>query len=179
MVRSRLEYCCPLWDPQKVKDIKTLVSVQRTFTRRINGRQHLDYWERLKFLKLKSLQRRRERYIIIYTLKILNNLVPNDINMTFHDTDRLGIKANIPPIVKTSPQYIQTLAENSFPVKAAKLWNIIPKDTRAITVMDTFKSSFGSFLDKVPDKPPTLGYSAPCRNSLIDWDSQSGGLFLA
>ena len=32
MVRSKLEYCCPLWRPTKVQDIKALENVQRNFT---------------------------------------------------------------------------------------------------------------------------------------------------
>ena len=37
----------------------------------------LSYNERLKALKLYSLQRRRERYCIIYVWKVLEGLVPN------------------------------------------------------------------------------------------------------
>ena len=62
MVRSKLEYCCPVWDPPKITDIQNIENVQRQFTRRITGCKNLDYWQRLKKLKLMSLQRRRERY---------------------------------------------------------------------------------------------------------------------
>jgi len=65
LVRSHLEYCCPLWNPSKITDIQLLEGVQRTFTTKTWGVQHLDYWDRLKALNLMSLQRRRERYIII------------------------------------------------------------------------------------------------------------------
>ena len=78
LIRSRLEYCCPLWNPSKVRDIITLESIQRAFTARINGCLHLHYWERLKKLKLMSLQRRRERYIIVLVWKILHQRVPNN-----------------------------------------------------------------------------------------------------
>ena len=64
MVRSRLEYCSALWNSHRIQDIQTLETIQRSFTRRVSGRQNLNYWERLKFLNLPSLQRRRERYII-------------------------------------------------------------------------------------------------------------------
>ena len=37
----------------------------------------LNYWERLHELKLYSLQRCRERYIIIYIWKITQHMVPN------------------------------------------------------------------------------------------------------
>ena len=39
--------------------------------------QSLEYSERLVSLKLYSLQRRRERYCIIYVWKIIEGLVPN------------------------------------------------------------------------------------------------------
>ena len=51
--------------------------VQRSFTRLISGMKGLSYPERLTALKLYSLQRRRERYIILYVWKILEGLVPN------------------------------------------------------------------------------------------------------
>ena len=54
LVRSHLEYCCPLWSPRKITDIQLIEGVQnqRSFTSRIWGVQHLNYWERLKALKL-------------------------------------------------------------------------------------------------------------------------------
>ena len=50
---------------------------QRSFTRYISGMEGLSYQERLAVLKLYSLQRRRERYIIIYVWEILECQVPN------------------------------------------------------------------------------------------------------
>ena len=79
IVLPLVEYCCQLWHPYKAMDTKLLESIQRTFTSKIHNCQvrRLNYWERLKELNLYSLQRRRERYIIIYIWKILNRLVPN------------------------------------------------------------------------------------------------------
>ena len=39
--------------------------------------QHLKYWERQHELKLCSLKRRHERYIMIYIWKIIQHMVPN------------------------------------------------------------------------------------------------------
>ena len=47
-VRSRLEYCCPLWSPYLVQEITKLESVQRSFTSKIMGLQEMNYWERLR-----------------------------------------------------------------------------------------------------------------------------------
>ena len=43
LVRSHLEYCCPLWSPRKITDIQLIEGVQRSFTSRIWGVQHLNY----------------------------------------------------------------------------------------------------------------------------------------
>jgi hypothetical protein len=43
LIRSRVEYCCPLCNPVKVTDIQTIEDVQRNFTRRITGTGDLDY----------------------------------------------------------------------------------------------------------------------------------------
>ena len=96
MVRSKIEYCCPVWDPSKIEDISDIENIQRNFTRKICGLSQLNYWERLKKLNLMSLQRRRERYTIIHTWKIANGAAPNDINMVFRRNQRLGLKI-IPP----------------------------------------------------------------------------------
>ena len=61
MVRSLLEYCCPLWHPIKISDIQELESVQKAFNARISGVKDMHYWDRLVYLSLMSLQRRRER----------------------------------------------------------------------------------------------------------------------
>ena len=66
LVIPLLECCCQLWNPWKAKDIQAIEAIQRTFTYKITEVQHLNYWERLHEFKLCSLQRRRERYIIIY-----------------------------------------------------------------------------------------------------------------
>ena len=77
LVIPLLEYCCQLWNPWKAKDIQAIEAIQRTFTYKIIEVQHLNYWERLHELKLYSLHRRRERYIIIYIWKITQHMVPN------------------------------------------------------------------------------------------------------
>ena len=176
MVRSRLEYCSALWNPHRIQDIQTLEAIQRSFTRRISGCQNLNYWERLKFLHLPSLQRRRERYIIINTWKILQKKAPNDINMVFYESDRLGVRVKVPPRVKGCSSAIGSIYEHSFSVKAAKLWNILPKSVNTAPDLNSLKAALGKFLEKFPDTPPTPGYTSQCSNSLLDWSIQSGGL---
>ena len=116
LIRSHLEYCCPLWNTSKISDIQQIEGVQRTFTSRIWGVQHLDYWQRLKALNLMSMQRRRERYIIIHMWKIWHQRCPNDLGILFSTPSRHGIKATIPSLSKSSTQRQQSLYDGSFAV---------------------------------------------------------------
>ena len=77
LVIPRFDYCSQLYNPSKVSQIQQLEMVQRSFLRKIDGMNGLDYWKQLQALKINSLERRRERYQIIYVWKILEGLVPN------------------------------------------------------------------------------------------------------
>ena len=164
LVRSRTEYCCPLWNPSKVEDIMKLEAVQRSFTSRIREVRHLPYWERLKELKINSLQRRRERYIIIHVYKIANNLSPNDINMKFYQTKRRGSCCIIPPINKRSKAKYQTQYDSSFHITGGKMWNLLPAEIKSKPSLESFKMSLSKYLSLFPDCPPIPGY--PSENSL-------------
>ena len=66
-----------LWSPHLLKSIYLIEKVQRSFTKHITGIKNKPYDERLKLLNLYSVQRRRDRYQIIYLWKIIEGLVPN------------------------------------------------------------------------------------------------------
>lgn len=169
MVRSRLEYCCPVWNPVKIADIQKLENVQRSFIRKIVGLKDMSYWDRLKKLKLLSLQRRRERYCIIQVWKMINNHAPNDVKMQFTRHSRHGIKAKIPSLNTNAQLSVQSDYDNSFGVRAAQLWNVLPSETNTLETLDSFKIALGRFLERFPDTPPVPGYTPANDNSLLSW----------
>ena len=57
--------------------------------------------------------------------------------------------------------------DNSFGIKAAKLWNVVPKDVKDKSSLDALKVAMGNFLNKFPDNPPVKGYSTANNNSLL------------
>ena len=176
LIRCKLEYCCPLWHPHRLEDVRALEDVQRFFTRHICGMKDADYWERLSKLKLQSLQRRRERYILIHVWKTLHNLVPNDLDMEFNYRERLGWRERIPMFSSRAKQSSKTLYDASFAVNGPKLWNTLPKEVNTVADLDGFKSCLGKFLEALPDKPPTTGYTTANANSILNWFNQPGGL---
>ena len=170
-VRSLLEYCCPLWNPSgsnSITAIKLLEGVQRTFTSKIHSLQNLNYWQRLEHLHLMSLQRRRERYIIIYMWKILTGKAPNDLQIHFYMNQRNSIKATVPRL--PSHRLNTALFDKSFSVLGPKLWNLLPREcTLTLHSLDKFKHQLGVFLEQFPDLPPCNGYFTSNSNSLLDW----------
>lgn len=165
LIRSRTEYCCPLWHPSKLDDIKKLEAIQRAYTAKITEVQHLSYWDRLKALNLMSLQRRRERYILIHVYKILHGLAPNDLEMQFYENARRGTCCRIPPLVKNSKPKYQSKYDQSFRVIGAKLWNLLPKRVKDKKSMESFKHSLSKFITQFPDQPPVPGIASD--NSLL------------
>lgn len=166
-VLSRLEYSSPLWNPMLKTDIMKLESVQRSFTAKLNGVQNQDYWNRLKSLKLYSLQRRRERFMLIHLFKIYRNLAPNDLEFKFTNHIRLGAQCQRRSYPNTSAS-VKTLRYNSFSCVAPRLFNIIPGFIKKAENLQTFKSQLDSLLLHVPDTPPTAGYQSTTGNSLVE-----------
>ena len=174
MVRSLVEYCCPLWHPTKISDIQELESVQKTFISRIAGMRDMYYWDCLVQLSLMSLQRRRERFIILHMWKILRGQTRNDLNIQFVARPRLGNLAIIPSSRKCSSAANQSLFDNSFAVKGPKLWNAMPYNLNIIQDLERFKDQLTKFLLSLPDMPPIRGYTPPNSNSLQCWQKDGG-----
>ena len=178
LVRSKIDYCCQLWCPIKAGDIQRIEQIQRSFIRKISGMQGLSYWEQLSALSLYSLERRRERYIILYVWRIIENMTPN-----FNDPERGGIKVNlnprrgrtctIPGINRQVSAAIQRIRYSSFAIRGPKLFNSLPKELRNTTgcPLDFFKMKLDKYLKYVPDEPLVVGYTMYRRaesNSLTE-----------
>ena len=74
-VRPILEYCSNLWCPFRKSEIDLLESVQRRFTKRLNGMSGLQYSNRLKLLGAESLERRRIKNDLCMYYKIIFGFV--------------------------------------------------------------------------------------------------------
>lgn len=90
LAAALLEDCCQRWCPWRAGETQSLEAGQRWFTSRTSSLRHLDYWERLKTLNLYSLERRRERYSILYVHKSLIAKAVNTLNLRFTPHQRRG-----------------------------------------------------------------------------------------
>ena len=130
IILPKLDYGSIVWAPIKVQDLRKIEKVQSNFTKRIQGLEDLDYWQRLKYLKLYSIERRFERYAVIYIWKIINKLVVNpgiEINDDFGSRTGLTVKV---------PKYSIQLREQSFFIKGPQLFNSLPVNVKEFPIMN-------------------------------------------
>ena len=175
LVLPILDYCSQLWSPQNKGDIQMIEDIQKSFTRKIflHGRE--DYWDRLQSLRLYSLERRRERYRIIYVWKMLENMVPNlttDNKITSNTSLRFGRKCVVPSMSRTASSRVQSIREGSLSVNGVQLFNVLPRQIRDMTNVELpdFKKKLDEFLATIPDEPLCPGYTGIRRaesNSLL------------
>ena len=175
LVLPILDYCCQLWSPTPPGQIQALEKVQWSFISKIVGMSNLSYWQQLNYLHIYSLQRRRERYIIIYMWKILESLTPN-FGIQVYDSVRRGRCCLVPHIRTSAPGRVQTLRFTSLAVLGPRLFNTIPTQLRNMTgcSIDTFKSALDKHLSVIPDQPrmkDLVRYCVRSSNSLTGMTS--------
>ena len=171
LVVPLLEYCCQLWDPWRMGEKQLLEAVQRSFTSKISAVKHLDYWERLEALDLYSLERRRERYAIIYVYKSLTGKAINNLNISWKDNPRRGRSCELQRPHSRASTRVKTLKENSFSIRGPKLFNTLPRNIRDSEELslEQFKSKLDKFLQTIPDQPKLPHYHLRAlSNSIID-----------
>lgn len=83
LVRPKLEYCIQVWRPYLRRDIDLIEKVQKRATKMIIGDAEVGYEDRLKLLKLTSLETRRLRGDLIQVFKILKGIDNIDCNIYF------------------------------------------------------------------------------------------------
>ena len=128
--------------------------------------------------KLYSVERRRERYHIIYVWKILEGLVPNISEhehrmITGYEHTRLGRLCKLQNVTKTAPARVKAARYASLGYRGPCLFNTVPAHIRNLTnvPVDKFKKELDKFLSTVPDEPQIPGYTPYRRadtNSIID-----------
>ena len=125
----------------------------------------LDYHERLKKLNIYSLERRRDRYFIIYGWQQIEGIKENILNLK---TNWLRRNRNITST--TIKGYVEgrRLTRNNISKiyncparRVERVFNCIPSDIRNITGVQTeaFKVKLDRWLRGVPDLPRCGRYS--------------------
>ena len=131
LVIPHIDYCSQLWMPVDGAGICSLE--KHDFFKKILELRAMNYWECLKHMNMISMQRRLERYRVIYAWKIPEKLAPNcGIKLVQgSEESRTGRRLDI-ALPKGSGQ-TNRMKEQAFQVNGPKLFNSLPASIRNIS----------------------------------------------
>ena len=139
LVRPHLEFCVQLWCPKPCKEswatIMDIESVQREYTRLIDGIGLMTYKERLDRLQLTTLIERRARGDLIEVFKIFRGLCR--YGKTLLNFSRSGM--NI--VIKNNFSCIY----NNFEIRVANYWNKLPDNLKMSDSVVDFKKGLEKY----------------------------------
>ena len=137
LIRSHLEYANAVTYPQTQRDSILLENVQRRATKLVPSIAHLEYVDRLKSLKLPSLNYRRRRGDMIETFKYTHNIYkvkPSPLPLERNSTTR-GHKYKL-----QKRRANRNTRQKFFTMRVVNDWNSLPEDVVESPNINTFKN---------------------------------------
>jgi hypothetical protein len=147
-VRPHLEYASAVCCPYLRKDIESLEKVQRRATKLVPGLKNLPYLERLKELKLTTLEERRQRGDAIQFFKLakefnkVNWYHPNSATSSVNQDGPAGsVRGEKHRLYR---QFTRNCSqrENFFPNRVVPIWNSLPAITIKSDTVNEFKNNY-------------------------------------
>ena len=146
IIRPHLEYGAPVWNPHFKKQINLIESVQRRATKLIPGLFNLSYKERLKSVKLPTLEYRRYRGDMIELYKMTHHLYDKDATQGFlryKPAHSRGHKFNL------HKEYCKKdIRRYSFRHRTTDQWNNLPEVITEAPTLNSFKSRIDKLWEK-------------------------------
>ena len=139
-----LEYAAPVWSPSGKEVIAQLERVQRSYTKRIRGMWYLSYDQRLKCLRLPSLEKRRLINDLVLVYKSLHgqlSVQPSLFGINLVHSSTRGDNLHISHC-RASSHLLSTAFKCSLP----KFWNKLPVSMLNSRSMLVFKRSLNARL---------------------------------
>ena len=125
LVRPILDYGAPFWSPHLARDIDVIESVQRNFTKQIQGFSNLTYDQRRERLDLFSLEHRRKRGELIEAYKIIRDL-PDASKDLFYFSDSNRTRGN--QLKMTKRRFFTDVGKYAFSNRIVDNWNKLSDD---------------------------------------------------
>ena len=133
IVRSHLEYCCCAWAPHYKKDKELLEKVQHRYTRLFKDLRVLDYLQRLRCLRLWTLEERRSRSDLIEVFKLYKCLTSIPFQSFFVRTRGHSFKITKQISSKDIRKYF-------FSNTVVNRWNNLPDHIVQASSLNVFKN---------------------------------------
>ena len=137
LVRPHLEYENLIWHPRYKIDVKKVEGVQRRATKIIPDLKDKPYQERLKCLKLYSMEYRRRRGDMIQVYKILNEMDRLETSNFFTKRENIT-RGHSKKLFKS--RFKQEIRRHSFSQRVIDDWNSLTENIVASESLNIFKS---------------------------------------
>lgn len=154
LVRPHLEHCSPIWSPHFQKDKSLLEKVQHRFTRLFPELRSFSYNDRLKKLKLWTLEERRNRADLIELYKMSRGTASVPLQNFFTlAPQHVPTRGHSWKLIK--PHCSTDVRRFFFSVRVINKWNSLPQETVDASSVNMFKnqldrirnSRMGFFMD--------------------------------
>ena len=136
-IRPIMDFCSSVWNLDYIMDVRSLESVQRRWTKKIDGFSQLSYYERLQRLSLFSVWGRFLRADLILAWKITHDFIPplSDILVPSTNTRTRGHP------YKLAVRRTETEARRRFFAnRVVTTWNNLPTEVVTSPSLPIFKS---------------------------------------
>ena len=136
-VRPLLEYCSVIWS-HYVCDINKIESVQRRFTKRLNGLRDLPYSVRISKLNDDTLELRRLKLDLVMVYKVVHNLVNLNFEDLFHINRGRITRGHELRLLRENSKVLAR--SNNFCCRPLKIWNSLDASVAEAKSLYVFKS---------------------------------------
>ena len=143
LVRPLLEYGNAIWGPHNKEDQLMVERVQRRATRLVSHIRDLPYSERLRILRLPSLQYRRRRGDVILCYQVMHSKLDLPRENFFAEPTCRITRGH--PLKVAKPHAQSRARSNHWSIRVINDWNSLPAEV----VMAPSLNEFKSLLDKL------------------------------
>ena len=144
LIRPILEYANCVWSPRLRKHIDLIESIQRKFTKRIIGLGDLEYEERLRKLRLPSLEYRRLRGDMIEVYKITHDFYdPPTVATLLTPFSENTTRGHNFKLTKFNPN--TSLFRSFFTNRIINFWNDLPPAVVNASSLNAFKNGLDKY----------------------------------
>ena len=148
-VRPILEYCSPVWYPHHKYLIDRVEKIQKRFTKSIPSVAKYPYMERLRHLKLMTLERRHLVADLTFCFKLLNSSADSPLKHLLFVQDYPGRRGH--SFKLRCNKFSTDVAKYYFCNRIVKPWNVVPNEIVNSNTISRFNAlirdfDFNSFL---------------------------------
>ena len=137
-----LEYCSPVWSPHNLVDVRRIESVQRLFTKKLQGYEGQSYPARLERAKLCTLELRRVWADLCLCYNILHKNVDTTISDFFQIETLSQTRGHSWKLKSFVPRLDSRL--NFFSYRVTNIWNSLSEKTVSANSIVAFKNCLKS-----------------------------------